>query len=163
MASTCSRSWRELYPAVSIVVLSVTNDRDKVMRALDLGAVGFIPKSTQRAVMLGGLQLVLSGGIYIPPEILAREELPSSPALKQFATDRPHVSPRDLGLTERQGEVLSLIMQGKSNKAICRALHLSESTVKNHVAAILKVLKVANRTEAVMAVVGRMDPLRVAK
>jgi DNA-binding NarL/FixJ family response regulator len=54
-------------------------------------------------------------------------------------------------------------MQGKSNKAICRALHLSESTVKNHVAAILKVLKVANRTEAVMAVVGRMDPLRVAK
>jgi DNA-binding NarL/FixJ family response regulator len=154
---------RELYPAVSIVVLSATNDRDKVIRALDLGAVGFIPKSTQRAVMLGGLQLVLSGGIYIPPEILAREEPPSSPALKQFATDRPHVSPRDFGLTERQGEVLSLIMQGKSNKAICRVLHLSESTVKNHVAAILKVLKVANRTEAVMAVVGQMDPLRVAK
>ena len=117
---------RKLYPAVSIVVLSATNDRDKVMRALDLGAVGFIPKSTQRAVMLSGLELTLSGGIYIPPEILAREELPSSPALKQFATDRSRVSPRDLGMTERQGEVLALIMQGKSNKEICRVLDLSE-------------------------------------
>ena len=128
MASTCSRSWRELYPAVSIVVLSVTNDRDTVMRALDLGAVGFIPKSIQRAVMLSGLELTLSGGIYIPPEILAREALPSSPALKQFATDRSLVSPRDLGMTERQGEVLALIMQGKSNKAICRVLDLCERT-----------------------------------
>jgi DNA-binding NarL/FixJ family response regulator len=145
---------RELYPAVSIVVLSATNDRDKVMRALDLGAVGFIPKSTHRAIMLSGLQLVLSGGIYIPPEIITREEPPSSPVPKQFATARSRVSPRDLGLTERQVEVLALMMQGKSNKAICGVLHLSESTVKNHVAAILKALRVTNRTEAVMAIVG---------
>jgi DNA-binding NarL/FixJ family response regulator len=103
--------------------------------------------------MLSGLQLVLAGGIYIPPEILAREELPSSPAPKQFATPGSHLSPRDLGLTERQVEVLALMMQGKSNKAICRLLHLSESTVKNHVAAILKALRVTNRTEAVMAIV----------
>jgi DNA-binding NarL/FixJ family response regulator len=151
---------RELYPAVSIVVLSATNDRDKVMRALELGAVGFIPKSTQRAVMLSGLQLVLAGGIYIPPEILAREELPSSPAPLQFATPRSHLSPRDLGLTERQVEVLALMMQGKSNKAICRLLHLSESTVKNHVAAILKALRVTNRTEAVMAIVRHKWDLR---
>jgi DNA-binding NarL/FixJ family response regulator len=153
---------RELYPAVSIVVLSATNDRDKVMRALDLGAVGFIPKSTRRAVMLSGLQLVLSGGIYIPPEILRREEVTSSPAPKQFGTGGSRASPRELGLTERQGEVLGLIMQGKSNKAICRVLHLSESTVKNHVAAILKALKVANRTEAVMAIVGHEWDLRPA-
>jgi DNA-binding NarL/FixJ family response regulator len=151
---------RELYPAVSIVVLSATNDRDKVMRALDLGAVGFIPKSTQRAVMLSGLQLVLSGGIYIPPEILTRKELPSSAAPKQIATAQSRVSLRDLGLTERQVEVLALMMQGKSNKAICGVLHLSESTVKNHVGAILKVLRVTNRTEAVMAIVGYEGDLR---
>jgi DNA-binding NarL/FixJ family response regulator len=144
---------RGLYPSVSIVVLSATNDRDKVMRALDLGAVGFIPKSTQRAVMLSGLQLVLSGGIYIPPEILAHE-LPPSPTPKQSATDQSRVSPSDLGLTERQVEVLALMMQGKSNKAICRVLHVSVSTVKNHVAAIFKALRVANRTEAAMATVG---------
>ena len=60
--------------------------------------------------------------------------------------------PTDLGLTERQLDVLALMMQGKNNKTICRALNLAEPTVKNHVTAILKVLKVSNRTEAVIAV-----------
>jgi DNA-binding NarL/FixJ family response regulator len=62
------------------------------------------------------------------------------------------VSPADLGLTERQMEVLALMMQGKSNKAISRILDTAEPTVKHHVTAILKALKVANRTEAVIAV-----------
>jgi DNA-binding NarL/FixJ family response regulator len=135
---------RELYPAASVIVLSASNDRADVMRALNLGAAGFIPKSTQRSVMLSALQLVLSGGIYIPPEILTSgQRLP-----KPKRSD-----PADFGLTERQVEVLALMMRGMSNKAICRLLDLSESTVKNHVAAIFKALKVTNRTEAVMAVV----------
>jgi DNA-binding NarL/FixJ family response regulator len=145
---------RERYPAISIIVLSASNDRDYVVRALDLGAVGFIPKSAQRAVMVGALELVLSGGIYIPPEILVRKALPPNSAEKQvFVTDRLRASPADCGLTERQVEVLALMMQGKSNKAICSVLELAEPTVKNHVAAILKALKVKNRTEAAMAVV----------
>jgi DNA-binding NarL/FixJ family response regulator len=61
------------------------------------------------------------------------------------------VSAAELGLTDRQFDVLILMMQGKSNKAICRALDLAEPTVKNHVTAILKALKVTNRTEAVIA------------
>jgi DNA-binding NarL/FixJ family response regulator len=56
------------------------------------------------------------------------------------------------GLTARQREVLAVMMQGKSNKAICRILNLAEPTVKNHVTAILKALKVSNRTEAVIKV-----------
>jgi len=145
---------REHYPAISIIVLSASNDRDYVVRALDLGAVGFIPKSAQRAVMVSALELVLSGGIYIPPEILGRNALPPKSAAQQvLATDRLRVSPADCGLTERQVEVLALMMQGKSNKAICSVLKLAEPTVKNHVAAILKALKVKNRTEAAMAVV----------
>jgi DNA-binding NarL/FixJ family response regulator len=145
---------REHHPDISIIVLSASNDRDNVVRVLDLGAVGFIPKSAQRAVMVGALELVLSGGIYIPPEILARDGLSlASSAAKQVATDRLRVSPADCGLTERQIEVLALMMQGKSNKAICSVLALAEPTVKNHVAAILKALKVKNRTEAAMAVV----------
>lgn len=139
---------RELYPAVSVIVLSASNQRDDVMRALRLGAAGFIPKSTARSVMLSAVQLVLSGGIYIPPEILALGEVAPAP-------QSTGVSPMDLGLTARQIEVLALMMRGMSNKAICRLLHLSESTVKNHVAAIFKALNVANRTEAVMAVVER--------
>ena len=61
------------------------------------------------------------------------------------------MSPRDLGLTVRQVDVLEFMMQGKSNKGICRALNLAIPTIKNHVTAILKALKVTNRTEAVIA------------
>jgi DNA-binding NarL/FixJ family response regulator len=142
----------ERYPAISVVVLSAQEDRGSVVRALDLGAVGFIPKSGRREVMVSALQLVFAGGIYIPPEILARDQ-PSArqPDEKQPAS-RPSVSPADLGLTERQVDVLSLMVQGKTNKAICRVLNLAEPTVKNHVTAILKALEVSNRTEAVITV-----------
>src|SRR6516162_2922542 len=64
----------ERYPALSVVVLSGQQDRESVVKALDLGALGFIPKSGQRDVMVGALQLVFAGGIYIPPEILARDK-----------------------------------------------------------------------------------------
>src|SRR5580693_8372526 len=65
---------RERYPAISVVVLSAQQDRDSVAKSLDLGAVGFIPKSGRREVMLSALQLVFAGGIYIPPQILAGGE-----------------------------------------------------------------------------------------
>jgi DNA-binding NarL/FixJ family response regulator len=139
------------YPAVSVVVLSAQSDRGSVARALDLGATGFIPKSASREVMLSALRLVFSGGVYIPPEILGSKEPPSARRGQGAAGARPG-SPRDHGLTERQVEILALMMQGKSNKAICRSLDLAEPTVKNHVTAILKALKVTNRTEAVIAV-----------
>jgi DNA-binding NarL/FixJ family response regulator len=143
---------RERFPAMSVVVLSGQQDRASVIKALDLGAQGFIPKSGQREVMLKALQLVFAGGVYIPPEVLARNEAPAPPGEKPPAADRPRVSPADLGLTGRQLDVLALMMQGKSNKAICRVLDLAEPTVKNHVTAILKALGVSNRTEAVIAV-----------
>jgi DNA-binding NarL/FixJ family response regulator len=144
---------RERYPAVSIVVLSALQDRANVVKALDLGAQGYIPKSANRDVMRSALQLVFAGGIYIPPEILGHDEPLASPsAAKRPAGDRPRVTPAELGLTERQLDVLALMMQGKSNKAICRILDLAEPTVKNHVTAILRALKVTNRTEAVIAV-----------
>ena len=139
-------------PPIPVVVLSAQQDRDSINRALDLGALGFIPKPGQPELMVSALQFVLAGGVYIPPEIRARDQpLARQPDEKQ-PTNRPSVSPADLGLTDRQVEVLSLMMQGKSNKAICRILNVAEPTVKNHVTAILKALKVSNRTEAVIAV-----------
>jgi DNA-binding NarL/FixJ family response regulator len=145
---------RERYPAISVVVLSAQQDRGSVVKALDLGALGFIPKSGQRDVMLSALRLVFSGGIYIPPEILSREDPPQppKPTLTRLGAETARVTPADLGLTGRQLDVLALMMQGKSNKAICRVLNLAEPTVKNHVTAVLKALKVTNRTEAVIAV-----------
>lgn len=141
---------RELYPAISVVMLSAFNDRDNVVRALDNGALGFIPKTDSRQVLLSALQLILAGGTYIPPEILASAPAPAAASNKPATAKRP--SPADLGLTERQVDVLALMMEGKSNKHICRTLDLAVPTVKNHVSAILKALGVTNRTEAVLAV-----------
>jgi DNA-binding NarL/FixJ family response regulator len=141
---------RDNHPAISVVVLSGMQDRATVMHALDRGALGFIPKTATRAVMLSALQLVFSGGIYVPPEILARDVTPPlQPDQKRPLIEAGTAS--DLGLTARQIDVLALMMLGKSNKAICRLLDLAEPTVKNHVTAILKALKVTNRTEAVIA------------
>ncbi len=139
---------RERNPTMSVVVMSAVQDRANVIKALELGAMGYIPKSARHEVMLSALQLVFAGGIYIPPEILAREHL-------SHTAQRPPgaiVSPADLGLTDRQRDVLALIMQHKNNKSICQILNLAEPTVKNHVTAIFKALKVASRTEAVIAV-----------
>ena len=125
----------ERYPTISVVVHSAHQDRERVMKALDLGAVGFIPKSAQREVMLSAFNLIFSGGIYIPPEILDRgQATPMSAQTRPASSLKPPVSAADLGLTERQ----------------CRVLDLAEPTVKIHVSAILKALKVANRTEAVL-------------
>jgi DNA-binding NarL/FixJ family response regulator len=142
---------RERYPAVSVVVLSARHDRESVARALELGALGFIPKSSEREVMLGAFKLIFSGGMYIPPEILVRQEPAATRSAATPAQSGRRASAADLGITGRQLEVLHLMMQGRSNKAICRALDLAEPTVKNHVTAILKALNVANRTEAVIA------------
>src|SRR5215470_8267339 len=100
---------RDRYPSISVVVLSGQHDRSSVIKALDLGALGFIPKSGQREVMLSALQLVFAGGIYIPPEILTHDALAAPHAgAKPPAHERPRVSPSELGLTERQLDVLAL-------------------------------------------------------
>jgi DNA-binding NarL/FixJ family response regulator len=148
---------RKSYPSVAVVVMSAQQDHDSVVKALNLGALGFIPKSATRKVILGALQLVMSGGIYIPPQALPSEQPPLTPTPAPTSQAKPEtggdkVSPADLGLTGRQIDVLALIMQGKSNKAICRVLDLSEPTVKSHVSAILRALNVSNRTEIVVAV-----------
>jgi DNA-binding NarL/FixJ family response regulator len=139
---------RERHPAMSVVMLSASNDRDDIARALDLGALGFVTKSAKREVMLGAFKLIFSGGIYVPPEILRRRPPVRGP---EPAVAGPPPGAAGLGLTPRQMEVLALMMQGKSNKAICRVLGVAEPTVKNHVTAILRALKATNRTEAVIA------------
>jgi DNA-binding NarL/FixJ family response regulator len=137
---------REQYPALGVVVLSGDHDRASVQRALDLGAVGFIPKAAQREVMLSAFNLIFVGGIYIPPQILERSAASRTVPVRSGRAIATH-----LGLTQRQMEVLKLMMHGKSNKVICRTLDLAEPTVKNHITAILKALKSTNRTEAVIA------------
>jgi DNA-binding NarL/FixJ family response regulator len=142
---------RERHPSVPVVVLSASEDRNEVMRALDSGAMGFIPKSQSSRVMVGALRLVLAGGVYLPAEVMSQSG--AAPAMRQGASVYDaKAQAAGIGLTPRQSEVLSLLVQGKPNKVICRDLNLAEGTVKIHVAAILKALNVTNRTQAVVAV-----------
>jgi DNA-binding NarL/FixJ family response regulator len=144
---------RERHPEITVVVLSAFQDRETVRRSLRLGALGFIPKNTERDVVLNALRLVLAGGIYIPVQALdgAEPRAAQNGSPSSAGELRARLPPR-LGLTERQMEVLALVMEGKSNKAISRALSLAEHTVKNHMTAIFKALQVTSRTEAVIAV-----------
>jgi DNA-binding NarL/FixJ family response regulator len=143
---------RDRYATIAIIVLSALDDQDTVKRAFKLGALGFIPKTTDREVMLNAIQLVLSGGIYIPSEILDREETTSARTADKLST-REYLE--GLGLTGRQIEVLALLMQGKSNKVIANTLNMGVPTVKNQITVVLKALKVTSRTEAVIKV-GKM-------
>ena len=87
------------------------------------------------------------------PKINSRDDVRAArPKEKKPLINWSQLSTSDLVLTERQLDVLALMMQGKSNKAICRVLNIAEPTVKNHVTAILRALKVSNRTQAVIAV-----------
>lgn len=139
---------RANHPSMAVVMLSAFSDRNTVLQSLSAGAQGFIAKTATRDVLLGALRLIIAGGIYIPPEILGNTAEQST----SIASERAKPTPSDLGLTGRQLDVLALMMQGKSNKLICRHLDLAEPTVKNHVSSILKALNVDNRTEAVLAV-----------
>lgn len=134
-----------LYPAISVVMLSGDKDQATIRQALQRGALGFIPKSETREVLSGALALILAGGVYVPTAALGSVE-------PEAQTSAGQTSPNDVGLTERQLEVLALLMAGKNNKMICRALGLAEPTVKNHVSAILRALGVTSRMEAVLAV-----------
>ena len=142
------RELRERHPSFPVVVLSASEQPETVMRALDAGAMGFIPKTSSNELLLGALRLVLSGGVYLPAEVLRQAPAPAL-AGKSAAAGTAY---RDIGLTERQAQVLGLLVQGKPNKIICRELDLAEGTVKIHVTAILKALGVSNRTQAVIAV-----------
>jgi DNA-binding NarL/FixJ family response regulator len=143
---------RARYAALPVVVLSSANDRASVVQALEGGAMGYIPKLSSNEVLVNALRLVLSGGIYIPPEILAR--LDPGAARSETGTvsgARLPRTPADLGLSGRQTQILKLLLEGKSNKLICRELDIAESTVKNHVTLVLKALNVTTRTQAVIA------------
>jgi DNA-binding NarL/FixJ family response regulator len=130
-------------PEVPVVILSALIDRALITTAMRAGARGFIPKTSSSTVMIHAINLVLSGGHYIPPLVLD-EDAPAEDA-------QPGVDALAAALTPRQMDVLRLVAKGLSNRDIAQALDLSEGTVKLHVTAILKSLGVPNRTSAVIA------------
>ncbi len=170
--------FRAAYPAVPVVVVSASDRASDVIRAIDSGAMGFVPKRSSHAELHEALRMVMTGAMYVPPSMLGLDftrdpstgdtvpgvmrpqgepafvgtgEAPLGPA----ARPEPHQKVptlAEIGLTPRQAEVLSLLLQGLPNKLIARQLNLSVETVKDHVAAVLRALGVSSRTQAVLAV-----------
>jgi len=167
--------FRSTYPAVPVVVVSASDRASDVIRAIDSGAMGFVPKKSSHGELHAALEMVMTGSMYVPPSMLGLEFGRSGgagdtvPGVMRHAGDtqagdspfgaavRPEAhqklpSLQDVGLTPRQAEVLSLLLQGLPNKLIARQLNLSVETVKDHVAAVLRALGVSSRTQAVLAV-----------
>jgi DNA-binding NarL/FixJ family response regulator len=131
---------RQRLPKTLIVIVSGTEDQQMVEQALHNGARGYIPKSSPANIILHALQLVISGGTYVPAQILHRKDTLANININKLPGHN---------LTPRQYDVLLQLATGKSNKEIGKQLNLTESTVRAHVAAILKACNVANRTHAV--------------
>jgi DNA-binding NarL/FixJ family response regulator len=156
---------RATWPAVPVVVVSASERASDVIRAIDLGAMGFVPKRSSNEALFEALRLVMSGGLYVPPSMLGLDGVRRDPnvdtvpavmrPVAEHAEPAPHqrqVSLESIGLTPRQTEVLALLLQGLPNKLIARQLNVSVETVKDHVAAVLRALNVNSRTQAVLAV-----------
>jgi DNA-binding NarL/FixJ family response regulator len=139
---------RKEYPAVPLVVVSALADRELVLNAINAGAMGFIPKSSEQHTVVGALREVLNGSIFVPHWMTDRS---CHASFDRGAPSLP-IDGRDVArLTARQRQVLALLMRGCSNKDICRELGLAERTVKIHLTAVLNALKVSSRTQAVIA------------
>jgi DNA-binding NarL/FixJ family response regulator len=156
---------RREYPSMPVVIVSATERQVDVIRAIDMGAMGFVPKRAATRDLFDALRMVMSGGVYIPPIMLGLAPAPpggdTAPAVMRRVPEPELPAPEptqklrsyeSLGLTPRQADVLALLLQGLPNKLIARELSLSVETVKDHVAAVLRALNVNSRTQAVLAV-----------
>jgi len=121
-----------------VVVLTSFSDRERILDALDAGAVGYLLKDAEPSVLVEGIRAAAGGDSPLHPRA-------ASAVLQARSERRPAA-----GLSDRQRDVLALIAQGKPNKQIARALGISEKTVKGHVTAILQLLGVTDRTQAAL-------------
>ncbi len=128
---------RNAVPAAPIVVVSAQEDAATMREAITLGAAGFMPKSLSKAEMVAAVARVLEGALYLPESGVPAE---SDAGLAEGIAQ----------LTQQQRVVLQLLVNGQSNKRIAYELGIVESTVKAHVSAILRKLKVQSRTQAVI-------------
>ena len=136
-------------PLLKILVVSGLADQESIMRVLQLGAAGFVPKSLDTELLSSAIDFVLKGGVYIPSKLLTESQKDgfftrTAARLKAPESAPPH-------LTDRQLDVLAQLAKGAPIKRICRELDLSEGTVKTHVAAIYRSFGASNRTEALIA------------
>jgi DNA-binding NarL/FixJ family response regulator len=171
---------RSTAPAAPLVVYTVFEDLATLRQALACGASGIVPKTHSMELLQAAIELVMQGGIYLPPE-LARQfaRTDATPLTAPVAISEQqrkilgllgkgavaggdyappqaaHESRRDIELTGRQADVLRLIVRGLANKEIAKQLQIAEGTVKQHARAAYAALGVSSRTQAILAVTRR--------
>lgn len=138
------------HPELPIIMLSGSVNPQVMRQVLAKGAAGFLTKSGLSNDLLSVLRLVLSGGVYVPPEVLQEDEFAKTPGREVDAT--PNAPSQ---LTPRQEEVLYLLLDGRSNKEISQTLNLADETTKNHVSGILRAFGVKTRIQAVLTATQR--------
>jgi DNA-binding NarL/FixJ family response regulator len=141
---------RRTFPRVPVVVVSVHEDKDRVMQALDLGVIGYVPKSATGQEIETAFERVLAGEIYVPRRLIerqaapeARAAAPSSPAPARSDFEGLHL------LTGREREVLDFLGKGYSVQRIAVELGLSSHTARVHLANMMRKLGLADRSAAI--------------
>mgnify|MGYP001806647366 CR=1 FL=1 len=135
------------FPTVPVVILTGHINRDDVMAAVRCGASGYIPKTISGQSLINALRLVLSGEKYLPAFMLGNEpEEATFSELKPGGPAKP--TPLDT-LSPREREILSLLIEGRTNKDIARCLDLQEITIKIHLRNVYRKIGAVNRAQAV--------------
>ena len=131
------------FPAIKIVMLTISEADDDLLEALRAGARGYVLKGVSAAELIEVLQGVATGGSYVPPALAAR-------VLASMQGRGSREVPEAEALAPREAEILRLVATGRSNKEIARELDLQEKTVKHYMTNILQKLQVRNRVEAAL-------------
>lgn len=139
--------WHAGHPDIPWLATSADDDPMTTQRVRVAGAQGFVHKQATPDTFGRAVLSVLDGGQWF--------EAGWAPGANERLKREWQVTPGELGLTPRQGDILALLLKGLSNKRIALALDITESTVKEHVTAILERLGVRTRVEAIMALQGR--------
>lgn len=140
------KNLREHYPQTALLVMSADDDSAIIDKARAAGANGFIHKQEAPEVFSQAVVALINGQLWFS----SASQLPKNPLQKELS-----ITAQELGLTPRQGEILSMIIQGMPNKRIANSLGLSEQTVKEHVTGILERLGVSNRIEIINKLRGK--------
>lgn len=138
---------KDTYPSLCVAVVSGSEERDYVLKAISIGLNGYVPKSLSEDDMATAIQQMIAGHVYIPKfmtlSVASQAGLDTGP---KDATPSP-ATPSLEDLTPRQRDVLACILRGRANKEIARDLNIAEGTVKIHLAALFAAFEARNRTE----------------
>lgn len=144
----------KLAPEMPIIIISAVFDKEILQKTYNIGVSGYISKSFPNNIIISAVNLVLAGGMYIPPDLVKMSAQNPSGQLDDLIRGFDNSQKKNADeklLTPRQLEVLRCLADGLSNKQIAYKLGLSEGTIKIHITLLMRALNVSNRVAAVRA------------